>query len=163
VPVTVAVLKGALTPFLGEAINYVNAEKVAASRGIEVVRSVHSAQGDYPQLVDVTLSGGGRSVEVGGTLFGDKDPRVVRFEGYRLEFQPEGNLLVLENLDKPGVVGKVGTLLAEHDVNIADIHLARRGNEALAVLRVDQVPTQALVEKLGALAEVKSARRVLLG
>jgi D-3-phosphoglycerate dehydrogenase len=70
---------------------------------------------------------------------------------------------VLENLDKPGVVGKVGTLLAEHNVNIADIHLSRRGNEALAVLRVDQVPSQELVEKLGALAEVKSARRVLLG
>jgi D-3-phosphoglycerate dehydrogenase len=163
VPVSVAALKGALTPFLGEAINYVNAEKVAGSRGIEVVRSTHSAQGDYPQLVDVTLSGGDRSVEVGGTMFGDRDPRVVRFEGYRLEFRPEGNLLVLENLDKPGVVGKVGTLLAEHDVNIADIHLSRRGHEALAVLRVDQVPTQELVEKLGALAEVKSARRVLLG
>ncbi|MBW8874870.1 MAG: phosphoglycerate dehydrogenase [Acidobacteria bacterium] len=162
-PVTVAVLKGALTPFLGAAINYVNAEKVAEARGIEVVRSTHSARGDYPQLVDVTLSGGGRSVELGGTLFGDRDPRVVLFEGYRLEFQPEGNLLVLENLDKPGVVGKVGTLLAEHDVNIADIHLSRRGDEALAVLRVDQEPTPALLEKLAALPEVKSARRVLLG
>jgi D-3-phosphoglycerate dehydrogenase / 2-oxoglutarate reductase len=162
-PVTVAVLKGALTPFLGEAINYVNAEKVAEARGIEVVRTVHSARGDYPQLVDVTLAGGGRSVELGGTLFGDRDLRVVRFEGYRLEFRPEGNLLVLENLDKPGVVGKVGTLLAEHDVNIADIHLSRRGHEALAVLRVDQEPTPALVEKLAALPEVKSARRVILG
>ena len=162
-PVTVAVLKGALTPFLGEAINYVNAEKVAEARGIEVVRSTHSAQGDYPQLVDVTLTGGGRSVELGGTLFGDRDFRVVLFEGYRLEFRPEGNLLVLENLDKPGVVGKVGTLLAEHDVNIADIHLSRRGNEALAVLRVDQEPTPALVEQLAALPEVKSARRVILG
>jgi D-3-phosphoglycerate dehydrogenase len=162
-PVTVAVLKGALTPFLGEAINYVNAEKVAEARGIEVVRTVHSARGDYPQLVDVTLAGGGRSVELGGTLFGDRDFRVVRFEGYRLEFRPEGNLLVLENLDKPGVVGKVGTLLAQHDVNIADIHLSRRGHEALAVLRVDQEPTPALVEKLAALPEVKSARRVILG
>lgn len=161
-PVTVAVLKGALTPFLGAAINYVNAEKVAEARGIEVVRSTHSARGDYPQLVDVTLAGGGRSVELGGTLFGDRDPRVVLFEGYRLEFRPEGNLLVLENLDRPGVVGKVGTLLAEHDVNIADIHLSRRGHEALAVLRVDQVPTPALVEKLSGLPEVKSARRVLL-
>jgi D-3-phosphoglycerate dehydrogenase / 2-oxoglutarate reductase len=164
-PVTVAVLKGVLTPFLGEAVNYVNAERIAEGRGIEVVRSTHSAQGDYPQLVDVTLSGGvgsGRSVELGGTLFGDRDPRVVRFENYRLEFRPEGNLLVLENLDKPGVVGKVGTLLAEADVNIADIHLARRGQEALAVLRLDQVPTPALLEQLTSLPEVKSARRVLL-
>jgi D-3-phosphoglycerate dehydrogenase len=70
---------------------------------------------------------------------------------------------VLENFDKPGVVGKVGTLLAEADINIADIHLARRGQEALAVLRLDQEPTLAIVEKLAALPEVKSARRVLLG
>ncbi len=161
-PVTVAVLKGALTPFLGEAVNYVNAEKMAEARGIEVVRTTHSTRGDYPQLVVVTLAGGGKSIELGGTLFGERDPRVVRFEGYRLEFRPEGNLLVLENLDKPGVVGKLGTLLAQHDVNIADIHLSRRGHEALAVLRVDQVPTPGLVEKLAALPEVKSARRVIL-
>ncbi|HEV2843771.1 MAG TPA: phosphoglycerate dehydrogenase, partial [Thermoanaerobaculia bacterium] len=148
-PVTVAALKGVLKPFLGEAVNFVNAERVAEGRGIEVVRSTHSA-GEYPHLIDITLSGGGRSVELGGTLFGDRDPRVVRFENYRLEFRPEGNLLVLENQDRPGVVGKVGTLLAEADVNIADIHLARRGQEALAVLRLDQEPTPALLDKLKA-------------
>ncbi|MFP5288921.1 MAG: phosphoglycerate dehydrogenase, partial [Thermoanaerobaculia bacterium] len=97
IPVSVAVLKGVLTPFLGEAVNYVNAERIAGGRGIEVVRSTHSAPGEYPQLVDVTLAGGGRSIELSGTLFGDRDPRVVGFEGYRLEFRPEGNLLVLEN------------------------------------------------------------------
>jgi len=163
-PVTVAVLKGVLTPFLGEGVNYVNAERIAEGRGIEVVRSTHSnARSEYPQLVDITLSGGGRSVELGGTVFGDGDSRVVRFENYPLEFRAEGNLLVLENLDKPGVVGKVGTLLAESNVNIADIHLSRRGQEALAVLRLDQEPTPELLEKLAALPEVKSARRVLLG
>lgn len=163
VPVTVAVLKGVLAPFLGEAVNYVNAERIAEQRGVEVVRSTHSNPGEYPQLVDVTLTGGGRSVEIGGTLFGERDLRVVRFEGYRLEFRPEGKLLVLENQDRPGVVGKIGTLLAEMDVNIADIHLARQGQEALAVLRVDQEPTPALLERLRALPEVKSARRVILG
>lgn len=163
VPVSVAVLKGVLAPFLGEAVNYVNAERIAGQRGIEVVRSTHSAPGEYPQLVEVTLSGGGKSVEIGGTLFGERDPRVVRFEGYRLEFRPEGKLLVMENRDVPGVVGRIGTLLAEKDVNIADIHLARRGQEALAVLRLDQEPTQELLESLRAQPEVKSARRVLLG
>jgi D-3-phosphoglycerate dehydrogenase len=163
VPVSVAVLKGALMPFLGEAVNYVNAERIAGSRGIEVVRSTHSAPGEYPQLVDVTLSGGGRSIELGGTLFGDWDPRVVRFGGYRLEFRPEGNLLVLENRDVPGVVGKLGTAIAEAGINIADIHLARRGSDALAVLRLDQDPSDGLIRQLEALPEVKSARRVMLG
>ncbi len=162
-PVTVAALRGILKPFLGDEVNFVNAERIAENRGIAVVRSTHSAPGDYPQLVEITLSGGGRSVQLGGTLFGDSDPRVVRFGDYRLEFRPEGNLLVLENHDRPGVVGKIGTLLAEADINIADIHLSRRGQEALAVLRLDQEPPPALVEKLRALPEVKSARRAVLG
>ncbi|HET9209645.1 MAG TPA: phosphoglycerate dehydrogenase [Thermoanaerobaculia bacterium] len=161
-PVAVAVLKGVLTPFMGEDVNYVNAEQIAKSRGIEVVRTVRSGPGEYPNLVDIALSGGG-SIKLAGTVFGDHDLRVVRFEDYPLEFRPEGNLLVLENVDKPGVVGKIGTLLAEADVNIADIHLARRGQEAVAVLRLDQEPGEELLERLGRLPEVKSARRVLLG
>jgi D-3-phosphoglycerate dehydrogenase len=162
-PVAVAVVKGLLTPVLGEDVNYVNAEQNAKSRGIEVVRSIRSAPGEYPNLVEVALSGGDRGVKLAGTVFGDHELRLVRFDDYRLELRPEGNLLVLENHDKPGVVGKIGTLLAEADVNIADIHLARRGQEAVAVLRLDQEPSEELVERLSRLPEVKSARRVLLG
>jgi D-3-phosphoglycerate dehydrogenase len=167
--VTVAVLKGVLTPFLGEAVNYVNAERVAEGRGIEVVHSVHSAPGDYPHLVDVILGGGGKSVELGGTLFGERDLRVVRFGGFRLEFRPVGKLLFIENLDVPGVVGKVGTLLAEAGINIADIHLARTerkaegAREAMAVLRLDQEPSDELLARLTALNVVRNARLVDLG
>jgi D-3-phosphoglycerate dehydrogenase len=168
-PVTVAVLKGVLTPFLGETVNYVNAERIAEGRGIEVVRSTHSQPADYPHLVGVglagSLSGGSRRIEIDGALFGERDPRVVRFGGYRLEFRPQGRLLVLENRDVPGVVGKLGTLLGEAGVNIADIHLARRDSvgEALAVLRLDQVPPPDLLDRLGALPEVLKASVVDLG
>ncbi|HVR95654.1 MAG TPA: phosphoglycerate dehydrogenase [Thermoanaerobaculia bacterium] len=164
-PVSVAAVKGVLTPFLGEGVNYVNAERLAGSRGVEVVRSTHSESGDYPQLVGVKLSGGGRTVELDGTLFNERDPRVVRFGGFRLEFRPEGRLLVMENHDAPGVVGRIGTLLANDRINIADIHLARRqgGKEALAVLRLDQDPGDELLARLAALPEVQSARRIDLG
>jgi D-3-phosphoglycerate dehydrogenase len=164
-PVAVAVLKGLLTPFLGEAVNYVNAERMAETRGIEVVRTTHSTRGEYPQLVSLQLAGGGRSVELSGTLFGESDPRVVGFGGYRLEFRPQGRLLVLENRDVPGVVGKLGTLLGQAGINIADIHLARRDGEgkALAVLRLDQPPDEAVVEKLVALPDVLSAHSLDLG
>jgi D-3-phosphoglycerate dehydrogenase len=162
VPCTVAVIKGVLTPFLGEGVNYVNAERLAQSRGIEVVRSTHSAPADYPQLVGVALAGGGRSVELDGTLFNERDPRVVRFGGFRLEFRPQGKLLVMENEDVPGVVGKVGTLIADARINIADIHLARRdgGNEAMAVLRLDQDPSDELLAQLTRFPEVRSAHRI---
>lgn len=164
-PVAVAVVKGVLTPYLGEAVNYVNAERIAASRGIELVRSTHGSESGYPHLVGVKLSGGGRSIEIEGALFGERDPRVVRFAGFPLEFRPEGKLLVLENLDVPGVVGKIGTLIAEAGVNIADIHLARRAGaqEAMAVLRLDQDPSEELLARLTAQPEVRSARRVDLG
>jgi len=179
VGVSVAALKGVLTPFLGEAINYVNAERIAQGRGIEIVRSTHSASGDYPHMLSVTLTGGGdrgdggdRSVEIVGTLFHETEPRVVRINGYQLEFRPEGKLLVLENQDMPGVVGRVGTLLADAKINIADIHLARRrpgsgadaGTQvAMAVLRIDQDADDALLGRIAALAEMRSAQRVDLG
>jgi hypothetical protein len=161
-PVAVAVLKGALTAFMDEGVNYVNAEHVAEARGIELILVSHGAHPEHAQLVGVTLTGGGRSVELGGTLVGERDPRVVRFGGYRLEFRPQGHLLVLENRDVPGVVGKLGTLLGEARVNIADIHLARRDGEAkaLAVLRLDQPAGDAVVARLRALPEVLSASQV---
>jgi D-3-phosphoglycerate dehydrogenase / 2-oxoglutarate reductase len=155
VPVTVAVLKGALSPSLGEAVNFVNAERVAESRGLQVVRAVHHAAGDYPDLVGATLEGGGEKIELAGTLFGDSDARVVEFGGYRLEFRPGGVLLVLSNRDVPGVVGRIGTILGNGGVNIAEIHLSRaKGEAAMAVLRLDQDPGEAVLEELEGLPEV---------
>jgi D-3-phosphoglycerate dehydrogenase len=114
--------------------------------------------------VGVTLAGGGREAAVQGTLFGERDPRVVGFEGFRLEFRPEGKLLVLRNLDVPGVVGRIGTLLGEAGVNIGDIHLARQDGgareQALAVLRLDQEPGPETLRALMALPEVSWARVV---
>lgn len=164
-PLSVAVVKGALTPVVGEGVNFVNAERVAEQRGVEVVSSTHSRAADYPQMVGVTLEGGGESLELAGTLFGDRDPRVVRFAGFRLEFRPSGTLLVLRNDDVPGVVGRLGSILGEAKVNIADIHLARRDGErdALAVLRLDESPPEAALERLRALPEVRSARVLELG
>lgn len=156
VPVTVAALKGALTCFLGEAVNYVNAEKLAASRGIEVVRASHQGPGDYPHLVGVQLGGESGEIELAGTLFGENDARVVRFRGFRLEFRPEGRLMVLSNRDVPGVVGRLGTLLGEAGVNIAEIHLARvaGGDDAVAVLRLDQQPDERVLRRIADLPEV---------
>lgn len=160
VPVSVAVLRGALLSFLGEAVNYVNAEGVAAARGIEVVRATHRGGSDYPHLVEVHLAGEAGEVELAGSLFRERDPRVVRFRGFPLEFKPTGLLLAVVNQDVPGVVGKLGTLLGEGGVNIADIHLARRRgtDEAMAVLRLDQEPPPATLESLRALPEVEEAR-----
>jgi D-3-phosphoglycerate dehydrogenase len=161
-PVGLAALKGALTEVMDECVNYVNAEHVAEARGIEVVIASHSPHSEHAQMLGVTLAGGGRTVDLGGTLIGGRDPRVVRFGGYRLEFRPQGRLLMLENRDVPGVVGKLGTLLGQAGINIADIHLARRDGEAkaLAVLRLDQPAGDDVLGRLRALPEVLSASQI---
>ena len=164
-PISIAVLKGSLVPYMGEAVNYVNAELIAEGRGVEMESTTHRGPGEYPHLVAVRLEGEGGVVDVAGTLFAERDARVVRFRGFRLEFRPEGRLLVIENSDVPGVVGRVGTLLGDAGVNIAEIHLARKDGEgtALAVLRLDNQPSARTLASLAALPEVRRVQAIDLG
>jgi D-3-phosphoglycerate dehydrogenase len=89
----------------------------------------------------------------------------VRFDGYQLEFRPSGRLLFIRNLDVPGVVGRVGGILGDAGTNIAEIHLSRRtgGTDAIAVLRLDQVPGEELLGNLEALSEIQSVQFIDLG
>lgn len=167
-PVSVAAVKGALDAFLGDSVNYVNAEHIAAARGIKVVRISHQGEAVGQALVRVVVEGANREVAVTGTLFAGDEARIVRFGDFPLEFRPEGRLLVLRNRDVPGVVGKLGTLLGNAGVNIADIHLARRRRatgevDALAVLRLDHAPTAEVLAQVRALPEVERAELVDLG
>ena len=166
--VAVAALKGALIPSCGEGVNYVNAERTAADRRVELVQATHSDQASYAHLVRVRAVGAepvaGAWVaegvaEASGTTYRHGeihgDLRVVSFAGFQLEFQPRGRLLFLRNRDVPGFVGRLGTLLGDAGINIADIHLSREpGGDALAVLRLDQVPDDACLRALLAVDEV---------
>ncbi|MEM6455374.1 MAG: phosphoglycerate dehydrogenase [Acidobacteriota bacterium] len=165
VPVMIAALKGVLAPHLGEAVNYVNAEKIATERGLKVQRVRHSDDADYPELVRVRITSADHAVTLSGTLSLGQDPRIVQVDDYRVEFRPKDILLVVRNRDVPGVVGKVGTYLGDAGVNIAEIHLARHpgSHRALAVVRVDQKPNDAVLEALRALEPVEDLRLVVLG
>ena len=166
--VAVAALKGALIPSCGEGVNYVNAERTAADRRVELVQATHSDQASYAHLVRVRAVGAepvagawmaDGVAEASGTTYRHGeihgDLRVVSFAGFQLEFQPRGRLLFLRNRDVPGFVGRLGTLLGDAGINIADIHLSREpGGDALAVLRLDQVPDDACLRALLAVDEV---------
>ncbi|MEL7058719.1 MAG: phosphoglycerate dehydrogenase [Acidobacteriota bacterium] len=160
--VAVAALKGALVPSLGEAVNYVNAESLARERGIELVRSASEAASPWPSVVRVRAVGPEGEVEIAGTLFQDGEPRVVELDGYPLEFRPNRHVLLLRNRDVPGVVGRLGTVLGEAGVNIAEIHLARRPNSdrAVAVVRVDQRPDDATLQRILDVDEIERADRI---
>lgn len=165
-PISVAAVKGALDSFMGDGVNYVNAESVATGRGIQVQHNVHAESGEYPHLIGVTLASDGGGVSLAGTVFNENDLRVVRLDEHRLEFSPKGRLLVMRNKDVPGVVGKFGSLLGDARVNIADIHLARLqegGGGAVVVIRIDNEPGKAVLADLGRLDEVDDVRLVDLG
>ncbi len=163
---TVAAIRGVLSSSVGAGINYVNAERVGRERGLAVSSVHHAGPADYPSLLRITLAGPAGQVELSGAVFGETDPRVVAVGGFPLEFRPEGRLLLATNLDVPGVVGKLGTVLGGSAVNIADIHLARQEGtpvKALAVLRLDQEPPPAVLAALAALPEVEKVRFVDMG
>lgn len=162
---TVAAVRGVLSRYLGVAVNYVNAERSAKERGIEVVKARVNDDTVYPNLVTLELAGDEGKVEISGTLFHGHEPRVVKIDDYSVSFLPKGNLFVVRNDDVPGVVGQLGTLLGNAGINIAEIHLARRpeSDQALAVIRIDEDPTSAVIDSVRVLASVRTASSVDVG
>ncbi|MBI3988098.1 MAG: phosphoglycerate dehydrogenase [candidate division NC10 bacterium] len=147
-PLTVAVVKGVMDP-IREDVNYVNALPLAKIRGIRVVETKSTEEADYASLITVRIKTDKGVSEVAGTLFGRREPRVVRIDEFPLEAVPEGYLLVFSNLDVPGVIGRIGTLLGQNQVNIAGMHLGRerQGGRAVSVLNVDApIPLPVLEE-----------------
>ncbi len=136
--VTASALKGVFAPLEWQ-VNAVNAPQVAKERGIEVVESKSRQSDDFQSLVTVTVRDGEESVSVCGTQFGGEEPRIVRIDGHRLDAIPYGQMLVARNYDKPGVIGFIGTVLGENDVNIAGMFNGRAtaGGEALTVYNLD--------------------------
>ncbi|HYK03699.1 MAG TPA: phosphoglycerate dehydrogenase [Thermoanaerobaculia bacterium] len=136
---SVASLKGLLTPHLAETVNFVNAEQVAQARGIAIASTSHPTPRDYANLLTFRASSPTEEVCVSGTVFHEKNQRIVSVNNFRVEFKPEGHLIYIINRDVPGVVGKVGTLLGDREINIAEYNLARNesGGNAMAIITVD--------------------------
>ncbi len=106
---------------------------------------------DFQSLVTVTVGNEDDSLSVCGTLFAGDDPRIVRIDGYRVDAIPHGKMLVARNADKPGVIGFIGSVLGDYDINIAGMFNARRdeeGGEALTVYNLDDPVPEEVVETL---------------
>ena len=137
-----------LRPHIGEPVNLINAEAIAADRGIELkVTHVKRGEEATDRLV-LTVQSGERPISVEGTVFTDNLPRVLAIDGYRMDIVPEGHMIIIRNDDEPGVIGLVGTLMGDRHVNIADMTVSRRGDTALIVLKIDAPPPQAVLDEL---------------
>ena len=153
IPVGRAVLKAFLARTAGSDVNEVNAPAVATARGLRLQETRISMPGDFTDLIEITAGAHGTDpVSVAGTFFGNS-PRIVMINGRHVEAKPNGVLLVLENADQPGIVGRIGTTLGAHGVNIATMALSRteQGGTALTVLNLDSEPSHAAQEALRAI------------
>lgn len=163
-PLTLAVLKGILTPAMESSVNYVNAPMVARERGIKVVESKSSRASDFASSITVKVKTKDKEIEVGGAIFGSNNPRIVKINNFYLEAVPEGHILILHNRDVPGVVGAVGTLLGEKGINIAGIELGREkvGGEAISLIHVDDAIPKESLDTLRSLPNIITAEMVKL-
>jgi D-3-phosphoglycerate dehydrogenase len=148
---TVAALNGAFRGRVEEPVNFVNAPVVARERGIEVWEESSRMSPDFTSLMQVTAeTGEGRVVVAGTTLGSDHRPRVVAALGYEIEVELDPYMVFVENVDQPGRIGRVGTILGEAGVNIATMAVSRNrpGGNALMALTVDNPLSPELVERL---------------
>ena len=140
-----AAIKGALQNLTEDRINAVNARLIAAGRGMKIVERRAPAHGSYTSLITLRMHGH----ELAGTVLMD-EARVVRIDSFRVDLVPEGRFLVSRHEDRPGIVGHVGTILGQHDVNIASMHVGRdapRGR-AMMILAVDDPVGSAVLDRL---------------
>jgi D-3-phosphoglycerate dehydrogenase / 2-oxoglutarate reductase len=161
---SVAALKGLLTPWLAESVNFVNAESVAENRGIAISSTTHPVPHDYTNLITFRAGAGKQEICVSGTVFSEKNQRIVSVNNFRVEFKPEGHLIYIINKDVPGVVGKVGTLLGDREINIAEYNLARTatGGKAMAIITVDSPLDPDTLNFLRSYREMEEVRQVKL-
>lgn len=161
--ITRSILYGFLQKAGGVDVNIVNAPAFAENLGLKVTESRVSSQEDFAELIELTATGEAGWVSVAGTFFGPIS-RIVKINGRHVEARPDGVLLLLENRDRPGIVGHVGTLMGKHNVNIAGMSLSRdqAGGHALTILNLDSVPDEALMKELLSEGDITTVQVVVL-
>ncbi len=170
---TSTIVHAFLFQILDTTVNYVNALSLAESSGIEVEeKHIHQVQ-DYANQITFTVHGEAKNSLIAGALFGKTNHRFVRFNDFYLEVVPDGYLLVIHNNDRPGVVGKIGSILSNHEINISRMHLTLGNSqidgqnstdpkEAVIFVNIDQPPGTAVIEAMNQLDDVISVYQIAL-
>ena len=161
-PLTMALSKGLLSPILKETVNFINAVSLAKERGIKIKEAKSSKENEFVNLIQLEIKTDKETRIIFGTLSGNKQPRIVKIDEYYVELAPLGNMIYIENWDRPGLIGILGTFLGKHNINIAAMTFGRDkpGGKAISVLNIDSPMSIETVDKIKKLENILTVKGV---
>ena len=159
-----AFLKGFLKNTANESITFVNAEKKATERQIQISDAEDPAFSEYASAVSFIITNAEHQFSVGGVVLGENNYRLSHVNDFAFEVIPDGNLLYIINNDRPGVIGEVGMTLARHSVNISQFELSRNmpGGQAMSLIRTDSPVDNAVLAELRSIRNMVAVRRIVV-
>ena len=159
--ISAAAITGVLRPFLPE-VNMVNAAMVAKEKGIVVEELTREVAGNLESVIRIVVEAEDMPRHASGTVFQDGKPRIVEIRDIQVDAEFAPHMLYVRNADKPGFIGRFGSLLGEANVNVATFNLGRDrpGGDAICFVAIDEAVSDALLEQIHAIPMVKRARRL---
>ncbi len=147
---TLALVKGILSPILKETVNFINSTSLAKERGISIKETKSSKEEEFVTLIQLEIKTDKETRKISGTLSANKQPRIVKIDDYYVEVSPFGEMIVIQNRDKPGIIGNLGNLLGSYKINIAAMTFGRQApaGKAITVLNVDSPISAELLDKI---------------
>ncbi|MFH0855317.1 MAG: phosphoglycerate dehydrogenase [Candidatus Omnitrophota bacterium] len=161
-PLTMAICKGLLFPILKETVNFVNAVSLAKERAIRIKEAKSAKEEEFVNLIKLSLKTDKETRLIWGTLSGNKQARIVKIDEYYVELYPVGEMIYIENWDRPGLIGSLGTVLGKHGVNIAAMTFGRDkpGGKAISVLSVDSPVSVELAGRIKQLENILTIKGI---
>jgi len=158
-PITTYLLVGLLSRHMDQPVNVINAPVLARQRGLEVEQITSAKVKEFANLMEVTIVTDKGKRSAMGTIFGTRFPRILSLDGYSIELKPEGHVVIIVNEDRPGVMGRYGSVLGNNNINIADLTFSRKRKSGLALvgINLDQAPSDEVMSQIKAQAGVQEA------
>jgi D-3-phosphoglycerate dehydrogenase len=163
---TAAFCAGLLEKAMADDVNIINSEMLLRERGIELTENRNRELGAFSSSITAEVTGGGKNVKAGVTVFGNNMSRLISIDDYRLEAYLDGHMMFFTHTDVPGIIGRVGTVFGQHQVNIGQMSVGRAGQHpgghAIGVLNLDGVPPKIALDQLMAISSIEKVQMVEL-
>lgn len=157
-------IKGLLSSITDNRINMVNADIVAKERGISFSHSYNSEEMPFLNLITCSISTSSEEIQVSGSIYFENHPRIVNIMGFDIDLNPDGYMLFIKNKDVPGVIGKIGSILGDLNVNIAGYLLSRieKSDYAYAVIKLDELVKEDVLNQISVIDEIIDIKQLTL-